>query len=84
MQYANELNTLYIIQVVGVATIMFWEIPFCKCIFYLISPTNQLYIPKDWGVQSDKLEFHEFHRLILLYFCYSPSKIAMIHCFVVW
>ena len=33
---------------------------------------------KNWGMQRDKTEFHEFHELILLRFCYSRSKTAII------
>ena len=45
---------------------------------YLISPTNSLNFSENWGMQRNKAEFHEFQGLILLHFCYSRSKIAII------
>ena len=41
------------------------------------NPVNQLSnFSKNWGMQHSKTEFHEFHGLILLNFCYSRSKVA--------
>ena len=44
----------------------------CKGVFNL---SNQLSnFSKNWGMQRDKAEFREFHKLILPYICYSLSK----------
>ena len=41
--------------------------------------SNQLSnFSKNWKMQRDKTEFHEFCELILPYFCFSRSKIAII------
>ena len=53
-----------------------WSSMRCKGHFNL---SNQLFnFAKNWGIQSDRAEFREFHEIILPHFCYSPSGKAII------
>ena len=55
--------------------------PFSLCLVakaYLIYPTNSLTFPNTGKCSAIKTDFHKFCELILPYFCFSCSKMAII------